>query len=79
MNVVSPSEYLGLRQILNKALQQTDFQTIQRSTYGLINALEDDLNTFGANITKGRSFKRDQLKKPFDEFVKNKVKKQEKI
>jgi len=68
-DVVSPSEYLGLRQMLNKALQQTDFQTIQRSTYGLINALEDDWMTFGANITKGNLLRDESIKKTFDEFV----------
>ena len=66
-DIVSPSEYLGLRQMLNKALQQTDFQTIQRGTYKLINALEDDWMTFGRNITKGNLLRDESVKKIYDD------------
>ena len=68
-DVVSPSEYLGLRQMLNKAIQQTDFQTFQAGQYKLINALEDDFMTFGSKIDKGNLLTDESIKKTYDNFV----------
>ena len=68
-NKISPSEYLGARQMLNKAMQQTDFQTAQRGTYSLINALEDDWMTFGSKITKGNLLQDESIAKQFNDIV----------
>lgn len=68
-NKISPSEYIGARQMLNKALQQTDFQTFQAGQYKLINALEDDWMTFGSKIDKGNLLTDESIKKTYDNFV----------
>jgi len=68
-NKISPSEYVGLRQMLNKALQQTDFQTYQRGAFKLINDLEDDWMTFGSKIDKQNLLKDESIKNTYDNFV----------
>jgi hypothetical protein len=68
-DIVSPREYVGLRQMLNKALQQTDFQTFQRGAFKIINALEDDWMTFGGKINKGNLLRDESIKETFDKKV----------
>jgi len=66
---IAPSEYIGLRQMLNKALQQTDFQTYQRGAFRLINDLEDDWMTFGGKLDKDNLLRDESIKKTYDEYV----------
>ena len=39
--------------MLNRAIEGTDYRTLKRQMFMIREALENDFNAFGANLTKG--------------------------
>ena len=53
--LLSPTQYKGLMQMLNRAIEGTGFNIPTGSVWSLREAMETDLNSFGANLTKQNS------------------------
>ena len=51
--MITPKQYKGVIQMLNNAIQGTDYRTLGRQMFMIREALENDFNAFGANLTKG--------------------------
>ena len=55
---VTPKQYKGMITTLNRAIQQTGYENIRPTLWSIREALENDLNSFGAKINKRNFFKR---------------------
>ena len=51
-NMITPKQYKGVIQMLNNAIQGTDYRTLGRQMFMIREALENDFNLC-ANLTKG--------------------------
>jgi len=59
---VTPREYRGMMEAMNRAISTTQYQNIRGNVWAIREALETDLNSFGSNITK-EAFLRDETYK----------------
>jgi hypothetical protein len=68
-NAITPMQYKGLMQMMNRAIEGTEYQNIRASIWGLREAMENDLNSFGANLTKDNFLKDENIKKTYETMV----------
>jgi len=69
-NMITPKQYKGVIQMLNNAIQGTDYKTLGRQMFMIREALENDFNAFGANLTKGAFLQDQGIKATFDGLAK---------
>jgi hypothetical protein len=67
---VTPKEYKGMITTLNRAIQTTGYENIRPTLWSIREALENDLNSFGANITKETFLKDDTVKAAYETLKK---------
>ena len=67
---VTPKEYKGMMTTLNRAIEGTTYQNIRPTLWSIREALENDLNSFGSNITKETFLKDDVVKAQYDALSK---------
>jgi hypothetical protein len=67
---VTPKQYKGMITTLNRAIQQTSYENIRPQLWSIREALENDLNSFGANITKETFLKDDTVKAAYETLSK---------
>ena len=67
---ITPMEYKGLITTLNRAIDGTTYQNIRPTLWSIREALENDLNMFGANITKETFMKDAVFKEGYENLVK---------
>ena len=67
---ITPMEYKGLITTLNRAIEGTTYQNIRPTLWAIREALEADLNMFGANITKETFMKDAIFKEGYENLVK---------
>ena len=67
---VTPKEYKGIITTLNRAIQTTGYENIRPTLWSIREALENDLNSFGANITKETFLKDDAVKAGYEALSK---------
>ena len=67
---VTPKEYKGMITTLNRAIEGTTYQNIRPTLWSIREALENDLNSFGANITKETFLKDETVKASYDALAK---------
>jgi len=67
---VTPKEYKGMITTLNRAIEGTTYQNIRPTLWSIREALENDLNSFGANITKETFLKDATVKAQYDALSK---------
>jgi len=67
---VTPKQYKGMITTLNRAIQQTGYENIRPTLWSIREALENDLNSFGANITKETFLKDDTVKAAYETLAK---------
>jgi len=68
--LITPTQYKGLIQMLNRAIEGTNFNIPTGSVWALREAMENDLNSFGANLTKDAFLKDKTLKETYENMVK---------
>jgi hypothetical protein len=68
-NLIRPTEYKGVIQMLNQALRETNLETAQRSIYAIREALENDFAAFGSNLNKGTFLSDAGIKATYDGFA----------
>ena len=68
--LVTPQQYKGLMQMLNRAIEGTGFNIPTGSVWSLREAMETDLNSFGANLTKNNFLQDATLKETYDNMTK---------
>ena len=69
-DTVSPLEYKGLMQLMNRAIEDTTYQNIRPTLWAIREGLENDLNSFGTNISKETFFRDQAFKEAYDTSVK---------
>jgi len=67
---VTPKEYKGIITTLNRAIEGTAYQNIRPTLWSIREALENDLNSFGAKITKETFLKDDAVKAAYETLSK---------
>ena len=67
---LTPKEYGGVMKMLNRAITDTRLQIPNDMVWSLREALEVDLNSFGAKLTKDTFLKDDVLKEGYEQMVK---------
>ena len=67
---VTPKEYKGMITTLNRAIEGTTYQNIRPTLWSIREALENDLNSFGGNITKETFLKDDTVKAAYETLSK---------
>ena len=67
---VTPKQYKGMITTLNRAIQQTGYENIRPTLWSIREALENDLNSFGAKITKETFLKDDAVKAAYETLKK---------
>ncbi len=67
---VTPKEYKGMITTLNRAIEGTTYQNIRPTLWSIREALENDLNSFGGNLTKETFLKDDVVKAQYDTLAK---------
>ena len=67
--LVTPQQYKGLMQMLNRAIEGTNFNIPNQSVWALREAMETDLNSFGANLTKQNFLNDATIKETYDNMV----------
>ena len=67
---VTPKEYKGIITTLNRAIEGTAYQNIRPTLWSIREALENDLNSFGAKITKETFLKDDAVKAAYETLKK---------
>ena len=67
---ITPMEYKGLITTLNRAIDGTTYQNIRPTLWSIREALENDLNMFGANITKETFMKDAVFKEGYENLIK---------
>ena len=68
--LVTPQQYKGLMQMLNRAIEGTGFNIPASSVWSLREAMETDLNSFGANLTKNNFLQDATIKETYDNMTK---------
>ena len=68
-NLIRPTEYKGVIQMLNQALRETNVETAQRSIYAIREALENDFAAFGSNLNKATFLSDAGVKATYDGFA----------
>ena len=68
-NLIRPTEYKGVIQMLNQALRETNVETAQRSIYAIREALENDFAAFGSNLNRNAFLKDEIIRKTFEDNV----------
>jgi hypothetical protein len=66
---VTPKGYKGIIQQLNKAIDTTQYENIRASLWAVREGLENDLNSFGGNLTKETFLKDAGIKSTYDGFL----------
>ena len=67
---ITPKEYKGVMTMLNRAIDETTYQNIRPTLWEIREALEADLNMFGANITKETFMKDAVFKEGYENLIK---------
>ena len=67
---VTPKHYKGMMETLNRAISETGYENIRPTLWSIREALENDLNSFGANITKETFLKDDAVKAAYETLKK---------
>ena len=67
---VTPKQYKGMMEELNRAISTTTYDNIRPTLWSIREALENDLNSFGANITKETFLKDDTVKAAYETLKK---------
>ena len=67
---VTPKQYKGIIQTLNRAIESTTYQNIRPTLWSIREALEKDLNSFGGAITKETFMRDEAFKASYDNLVK---------
>jgi len=67
---VTPKQYKGMMEELNRAIGQTGYENIRPTLWSIREALENDLNSFGANISKETFLKDDTVKAAYETLKK---------
>ena len=67
---VTPKEYKGIIQTLNRAIESTTYQNIRPTLWSIREALENDLNSFGSKITKETFMRDETFKASYDNLAK---------
>lgn len=67
---VTPKQYKGIIQTLNRAIESTTYQNIRPTLWSIREALENDLNSFGGAITKDTFMRDETFKASYDNLVK---------
>ncbi len=67
---VTPKQYKGMMETLNRAIGETNYDNIRPTLWSIREALENDLNSFGANITKETFLKDDAVKAAYETLAK---------
>ena len=68
---VTPKQYKGMMETLNRAIGETSYDNIRPTLWSIREALENDLNSFGANITKETFLKDDTVKAAYEALKKS--------
>jgi len=64
--LITPKQYKGLMQMLNRAIEGSEFKIPTGSVWALREAMETDLNSFGANLSKNAFLQDKSLKEIYD-------------
>jgi len=67
---VTPKQYKGMMEELNRAISTTTYDNIRPTLWSIREALENDLNSFGSNITKETFLKDDGVKAAYETLAK---------
>jgi len=67
---ITPKEYGGIMKMLNRAIEGSNLQIPNKTVWALREALEVDLNSFGAKLTKDNFLKDDVIKEGYEQMVK---------
>ena len=67
---VTPKQYKGMMETLNRAIGETTYDNIRPTLWSIREALENDLNSFGGNITKETFLKDDTVKAAYETLKK---------
>jgi hypothetical protein len=67
---VTPKQYKGMMEELNRAIGQTGYENIRPTLWSIREALENDLNSFGSAITKETFLKDDTVKAAYETLKK---------
>jgi len=68
--MITPKQYKGLMQMMNRAIEGTQYQNVRASIWGLREAMENDLNAFGSNLTKDNFLKDQGIRETYEEMTK---------
>ena len=68
--MITPKQYKGLMVMMNRAIEGTGYQNIRASIWGLREAMETDLNSFGSLLTKDNFLKDAGIKEMYDQMSK---------
>jgi hypothetical protein len=69
-DTITPLQYKGLMETMNNAISSTTYQNIRPTLWSIREALENDLNSFGANITKETFMKDAAFKESYENLAK---------
>tara|TARA_R100001480_G_scaffold111926_1_gene112942 strand:- start:1711 stop:4755 length:3045 start_codon:yes stop_codon:yes gene_type:complete len=69
-NKITPKEYSGVMRMLNRAIEGTQYNLPTGSVWALREALETDLNSFGAKLTKDNFLKDEFIKEGYEAMSK---------
>ena len=67
---ITPKQYKGLMQMMNRAIEGTQYQNVRASIWGLREAMENDLNAFGSKLTKDNFLKDEGIKETYEQMTK---------
>lgn len=67
---VTPKQYKGMMETLNRAIEGTAYQNIRPTLWSIREALENDLNSFGGALTKETFLKDEGVKAAYDTLSK---------
>jgi phosphotransferase system IIB component len=67
---VTPKQYKGMMETLNRAIGETSYDNIRPTLWSIREALENDLNSFGGNLTKETFLKDDAVKAAYETLKK---------
>ena len=68
---VTPKQYKGMMETLNRAIGETSYDNIRPTLWSIREALENDLNSFGGNLTKETFLKDDAVKAAYETLKKS--------
>ena len=68
---VTPKQYKGMMETLNRAIGETSYDNIRPTLWSIREALENDLNSFGGNISKETFLKDDAVKAAYETLKKS--------